>query len=32
MKSWMKKTIVPRKNLDILSAEVAELLRKDALE
>ena len=28
----MKETIVPRKNLDILNAEVAELLRKDAIE
>ena len=30
--SGMKETIVPRKNLDILNAEVAELLRKDAIE
>ena len=30
--SRLKETIVPRKNLDILNAEVAELLRKDAIE
>ena len=30
--SGMKETIVPRKILDILNAEVAELLRRDAME
>ncbi|MCG7876485.1 MAG: reverse transcriptase domain-containing protein [Candidatus Thiodiazotropha endolucinida] len=30
--SGIRETSVPRKNLDILNAEVAELLRKDAIE